>query len=71
MNEINLSNNYKNFVETLFKGIEKGDLEYIYKGEVTSTVVTNILDLAKLNMNEEDIKPVSSQIGRASCRERV
>lgn len=62
MNEINLSNNYKNFVETLFKGIEKGDLEYIYKGEVTSIVVTNILDLAKLNMNEDDIKPVSSRI---------
>ncbi len=53
---------YKNFVINLFKGIEKGDLEYIYKGEVTSTVVTNILDLAKLNLNDIDLKPVSSRI---------
>lgn len=62
MADLNLSTNYKAFVETLFKGIEKGDLEYIYKGEVTSTVVTNILDLAKLNMSDEDVKPISSRI---------
>lgn len=62
MSPVNLSPKYKDFVETLFKGIEKGDLEYIYKGEVTSEVVTNILDLAKINMNEEDLKPLMSRI---------
>ena len=56
------SNSYKDFVISLFQGIKKGDLEYIYKGEVTSTVVTNILDLAKINLNEDDLKPVSSRI---------
>lgn len=56
------SDSYKDFVVNLFQGIEKGDLEYIFKGEVTSTVVTNILDLAKLNLKDEDLKPVSSRI---------
>lgn len=62
MNNKGFSEPYKNFVTNLFKGIEKGDLEYIYKGEVTSTVVTNILDLAKLNLNDIDLKPLSSRI---------
>ncbi len=53
---------YKDFVINMFQGIEKGDLEYIYKGEVTSTVVTNILDLAKLNLKDDDIRPLSSRI---------
>ncbi len=62
MDKKTFSEPYKNFVIDLFKGIEKGDLEYIYKGEVTSTVVTNILDLAKLNLEDIDLKPVSSRI---------
>jgi len=53
---------YKDFVTSMFQGIKKGDLEYIYKGEVTSTVVTNILDLAKLNLKDDDIRPLSSRI---------
>ncbi len=56
------SETYKDFVVQLFQGIEKGDLEYIYKGDVTATVVANILDLAKLNLNDQDLKPVSSRI---------
>jgi len=56
------NNSYKSFVINMFQDIEKGDLEYIYKGEVTSTVVTNILDLAKLNLKDDDIRPLSSRI---------
>ncbi len=57
-----VTSTYKDFVINLFKGIEKGDLEYIYKGEVTPTVITNILDLAKLNFNDISLKPLSSRI---------
>ncbi len=62
MNNISFSETYKNFVASLFQGIEKGDLEYIFKGEVTSTVVTNILDLAKLNLDDTELRPISSRI---------
>lgn len=62
MNRTDFSEAYKEFVINLFQGIEKGDLEYIFKGEVTSTVVTNILDLAKLNLENEELRPVSSRI---------
>jgi len=62
MNKKTFSKSYEEFVNNLFQGIEKGDLEYIYKGEVTSTVVTNILDLAKLNLKDIDLKPISSRI---------
>jgi hypothetical protein len=62
MNSEAFSVSYKDFVLDLFQGIEKGDLEYIYKGEVTSTVVTNILDLAKINLDDDDLRPLSSRI---------
>ncbi|MBN2894029.1 MAG: SiaB family protein kinase [Bacteroidales bacterium] len=62
MSRITFSDTYKDFVVSLFQGIEKGDLEYIFKGEVTSTVVTNILDLAKLNLEDNELRPISSRI---------
>jgi Family of unknown function (DUF6272) len=62
MSKIKFSDTYKEFVISLFQGIEKGDLEYIFKGDVTSTVVTNILDLAKLNLDDDELRPVSSRI---------
>lgn len=62
MEQSEVNNAFKDFVVSLFKGINKGDLEYIYKGEVTPTVVTNILDLAKLNLQDISLKPVSSRI---------
>ena len=62
MSKIKFSDTYKEFVISLFQGIEKGDLEYIFKGEVTSTVVTNILDLAKLNLDDDELRPISSRI---------
>lgn len=62
MEQFGVNNTYKDFVVSLFKGINKGDLEYIYKGEVTPTVVTNILDLAKLNLQDISLKPISSRI---------
>ncbi len=58
-----LTKEYKQFVVSFFKNIEKGDLEYIYRGEVTPTGITNILDLAKLNLElEQEIQPLKSRI---------
>ncbi len=58
-----LSNQYKEFVAEFFKNIQKGDLEYIYRGSVNSVVIANILDLAKLNLELDNaVQPVKSRI---------
>lgn len=56
-------NNFRDFVYALFKDIEKEDLEYIYRGEITATLVMNILDLAKSNLARgEDTSKLKSRI---------
>jgi len=47
-------NNYKDFILKLFIDIEKDDLEYIYRGEITPSLVMNVLDLTKSNLSKGD-----------------
>jgi len=55
--------NYKDFVLKLFIDIEKDDLEYIYRGEITAPLVMNVLDLAKNNLSRgEDSTKFKSRI---------
>ena len=37
-----------------FSGIEKDDLEYVYRGEITPRLVMDILDMAKTNLAKAD-----------------
>ena len=39
------------FIYDHFRDIEKDDLEYVYRGEVTAHLVMNILELAKTNLD--------------------
>lgn len=42
------------FIYNHFRDIEKDDLEYVYRGEVTARLVMNILELAKTNLAKAD-----------------
>ena len=42
------------FIYDHFRDIEKDDLEYVYRGEVTAHLVMNILELAKTNLAKAD-----------------
>ncbi|MCR5455699.1 MAG: SiaB family protein kinase [Bacteroidales bacterium] len=42
------------FIYNHFRDIEKDDLEYVYRGEVTAHLVMNILELAKTNLAKAD-----------------
>jgi len=56
-------NNFRDFVYALFNDIDREDLEYIYRGEITATLVMNILDLAKSNLAKgEDTSKLKSRI---------
>ncbi|MBQ1696385.1 MAG: SiaB family protein kinase [Bacteroidales bacterium] len=42
------------FIYDHFRDIEKDDLEYVYRGEVTAHLVMNILELARTNLAKAD-----------------
>lgn len=42
------------FIYNHFRDIEKDDLEYVYRGQVTAHLVMNILELAKSNLAKAD-----------------
>lgn len=51
------------FIFDHFKDIEKDDLEYIYRGNLTPKLVMNILDLAKINLAKaKDTAKLKSRI---------
>lgn len=55
--------NLENFVLKAFQEVEKNDMEYIYRGEVTPRLVMNILELAKTNLEKaEDTARLKSRI---------
>lgn len=53
---------FSEFVFQLFQNIEKNDLEYIYRGDITAKLVSNILDLAKSNLENGETVRVKSRI---------
>lgn len=55
--------NQNEFLYQSFKDIEKDDLEYIYRGNITPKLVMNILDFAKSNLAKaEDTQKIKSKI---------
>ncbi len=62
MNTSNISD-FSKYIYSLFHDINQNDLEYIYKGDVTPELISNILNLAKTNLaNSKDTMKVRSRI---------
>ncbi len=62
MDTLNISE-FSKYMYSLFHDIDKNDLEYIYKGDITPKLISNILDLAKTNLaNAKDTIKVKSRI---------
>ena len=51
------------FIYSHFSGIEKDDMEYVYRGEITPVIVMDILDFAKSNLaRAEDTRKMKTRI---------
>jgi len=62
MNTSNISD-FSEYIYSLFQNINQNDLEYIYKGDVTADLISNILNLAKTNLaSSKDSVKVRSRI---------
>ena len=62
MKELENITKFSEFVFKLFQNVEKNDLEYIYRGDITAKLVSNILDLAKNNLENGETAQVKSRI---------
>ncbi len=63
LNRENFTPEFQEYVFDLFKSIEKSEIEYIYRGRITSDTVVYTLELAKYNLEHTvDVSPLRHRI---------